>query len=118
MVKCNSYHEFVCKGYCYGTCEECSCGGDRTKCDFYPANRNPKNVAKYEKEHAPKFGEWISVKDDLPPINQEVLVHSMLGRFAVDYRYSGAEEVGDSEFCHYAVDFWMPLPEPPKKSEG
>ncbi len=104
--------------YCWGTkdCQECKCEGDRRKCDFYPENRKPENVAKYEKEHAPKFGEWISVEDELPPINQKVLVLSN-GIFAVDYRYSGAEEVGDSEFRHYAVDFWMPLPEPPK-NEG
>ena len=26
------------KSVCWGTkeCDECSCGGDRTKCDFYP----------------------------------------------------------------------------------
>jgi hypothetical protein len=29
------------KGVCFGTKEqdECSCGGDRTKCDFYPEIR-------------------------------------------------------------------------------
>ena len=28
-------------GVCFGTkeCEECSCGGDRTKCNFYPEVR-------------------------------------------------------------------------------
>lgn len=86
----------------------------RSNATKYPENRKPENVVKYEKEHAPKFGKWISVEDELPPINEEVLVLSN-GVFAVDYRYNGAEEVGDSEFRHYAVDFWMPLPEPPKK---
>lgn len=34
-----SKHDFV--GICYGTreCEECSCGGNREKCDFYPEYR-------------------------------------------------------------------------------
>ena len=29
-------------GVCWGTreCDECSCGGDRTKCDFYPEVRD------------------------------------------------------------------------------
>lgn len=28
-------------GVCYGTkkCDRCACGGDRSKCDFYPENR-------------------------------------------------------------------------------
>ncbi len=51
MEKCKCYHtqmryhldtnveEPV--GYCYGTkeCEECSCGGDMSKCDFYDYKR-------------------------------------------------------------------------------
>lgn len=69
METCKSYHEIVSerkptefergfylaktgkypatvtetKAYCYGTkeCEECKCGGDRHKCDFYPENRKP-----------------------------------------------------------------------------
>lgn len=57
MDKCSSYHtqlkrqylydkysricmgfENITTGVCYGTkeCEECSCDGDRLKCDFYP----------------------------------------------------------------------------------
>ena len=29
-------------GVCWGTreCDECKCGGDKTKCDFYPENRS------------------------------------------------------------------------------
>lgn len=38
-----TFHEEIKKevGVCFGTkeCEECSCGGDRTKCDFYPEVR-------------------------------------------------------------------------------
>lgn len=60
MDKCSNYHtqfkrQYLydrysgsCTGWenitidvCHGTkeCEECSCGGDRTKCDFYPEVR-------------------------------------------------------------------------------
>lgn len=59
MAKCDSYHtretrrytydqytgepiaHKVTIGICYGTfeCEECKCGGDRSKCDFYPENK-------------------------------------------------------------------------------
>ena len=43
-----SKHDFV--GICYGTkeCEECSCGGNREKCDFYPEYRK-KSVTNAEK---------------------------------------------------------------------
>ena len=36
---CEPYCETI--GICCGTkeCEECSCGGDRTKCNFYPKVR-------------------------------------------------------------------------------
>lgn len=37
----NWLHE---RGVCYGTkeCEPCSCGGDESKCDFYPEKRKTK----------------------------------------------------------------------------
>lgn len=59
MKKCDSYHlqpktrytyhpltgrpiaHDIEVGVCWGTreCDECNCGGDRTKCDFYPEVR-------------------------------------------------------------------------------
>lgn len=52
MTKCECYHEreeciyncppiFKTYSVCYGTreCDECYCGGDRSKCDFYPEIR-------------------------------------------------------------------------------
>lgn len=38
MIKCDCYHKEFGKERCYGTkkMEECSCGGDETRCDFYP----------------------------------------------------------------------------------
>lgn len=135
MVKCNSYHiteetrfltefeqgvrfaktgkritkEKVKVAYCWGTknCEECKCEGDRRKCDFYPENRKSENVAKYEKEHAPKFGEWISVGQQEPPTNKEILVRTNKGKI-FSYSLGDGEGFGD-------VTHWMPLPEPPKE---
>lgn len=41
MVKCSSYHTETGAPRCWGTREkdECSCGGDRARCDFYPEVR-------------------------------------------------------------------------------
>lgn len=41
MNKCNSYHKEFGKERCYGTkeIEECSCGGDEAKCNFYSSKR-------------------------------------------------------------------------------
>ena len=40
----NWLHE---RGVCYGTkeCEPCSCGGDESKCNFYPEKRKPQTNA-------------------------------------------------------------------------
>ena len=42
MAKCDCYHKEFGKDVCYGTKEreECDCGGDKTKCDFYPIKRS------------------------------------------------------------------------------
>lgn len=140
MVKCSSYHiteetryltdfeqgvrfaktgkritkEKVKVAHCWGTieCQECKCEGDRRKCDFYPKNRLPENVAKYEKEHAPKFGKWISVEDDLPPIKQRVLVFARNGSILIDLIMTPRSGWWVSE---NSVTHWMPLPEPPKE---
>ena len=141
MVKCNSYHiteetryltefergmrfattgeritkEKVKVAHCWGTkeCEECKCGGDRLKCDFYADVRKEAR----EELHTPKFGKWISVEDELPPKGINVIVCTTSRNIAIDYRYGNSEDVGRTEF-RYSVTHWMPLPEPPKKSEG
>jgi hypothetical protein len=95
---------------CNGTRErdECSCGGDRTKCDFYPEVRE-----KALKEQEPKFCEWISVKDRLPDIDELCLL-SMENRIT-KYRWVviGYYHTNYDEY----VTHWMPLPTPPIEKE-
>ena len=115
---------------CNGTRErdECSCGGDRTKCDFYPKVRE-----KALKEQEVEFGKWIRVDDRLPEETQGYLVvldnedvdirlfnskdelyqiwPSMLDKFLYLTR-TGDWTVDDS------VTHWMPLPAPPTEKEN
>lgn len=39
---CNTYGHIAVIGECWGTkeCEPCTCGGDTSKCNFYPEKRN------------------------------------------------------------------------------
>ena len=76
-------------GVCWGTkeCEECSCGGDRTNCDFYPEVRE-----RALKERNPKCGEWILVYDGLDFANFECSIchdrTDVNGKYDIeDYRY-------------------------------
>ena len=112
-------------GVCWGTKEtdECSCGGDRTKCDFYPEVRE-----KAFKEQEPKFGEWISVEERLPECENGVETGALLFRLwtgTVIAGYFGRGGIWrDKYFRHYwddkegwdasDVSHWMPLPPPPK----
>ena len=46
MAKCDNYFQHGLKFLCYGTkeMEVCSCGGDTSKCNFYPEKRKQKIV--------------------------------------------------------------------------
>ena len=136
MKKCDCYHIQTKRQYTYnsitsnpighdvdiGVCwgvneiEECSCGGDRTKCDFYP-----EICHKAQKDQEPKFGEWISVDDRLPNKNEEVLVYrgNHLGNLMNRYTYLGNNQWEDDygywgETKNEGVTHWIPLPNPPK----
>ena len=103
-------------GVCWGTkeCEECSCGGNETKCDFYPEVRK-----KGRKKREPKFGEWTSVEDRLPEENVTVLCYfgDYIGDIMNVYTYKG-DEVWEDDYGYFQkyepITHWMPLPEPPK----
>lgn len=116
-------------GVCFGTkeCDECSCGGDETKCDFYSEVRK-----KAREERKSKFGEWISVEDRLPSkdsIPDNFIVVAKVGdETVVDlaemYPYknylTGEEGVQWEIFNDWdegqgcKITHWMPLPQPPK----
>ena len=58
--------------------------------------------------------EWISVEDDLPEINKQVLTYSNNScRMPIKVNYIFTE----NQWAYGAYDnitHWMPLPEPPK----
>lgn len=60
---------------------------------------------------------WHDAKTDPPKVGCQYMVYTRIG-FWLDYRLNHEgkdiwEELRDDE-----VMFWMPLPEPPKESEG
>lgn len=119
-------------GICRGTKErdECSCGGDEIKCDFYPEVRE-----KALKEQEPKLGNWINVEDRLPEIestgkgwgNHQIsksvrvlcVCKQKSGKVLVK---EGYYEIWDDNQNPYwkipgsidSVTHWMSMPEPPK----
>ena len=111
--------------HCNGTREHesCTCGGDRLKCNFYADVRKDardelaKEAAEKREKSEPTFGKWMSVFCKLPPVGINVIVCTTNKNIAIDYRYSGSESIGCTEFNRYSVTHWMPLPEPPKESE-
>lgn len=130
MKKCDCHHSKTyisvddlkgsIKHECWGTRERdiCSCGGDRTKCDFYPEVRE-----KALSEIEPEFGEWISVEYNKPKNNGYYLCWYMKSKcgnkeeWQIDKFYwednlwlfhHNRFNVADN------VTHWMYLPEPPK----
>lgn len=73
-------------------------------------------------DEQPKVGEWISVAERLPDVDEYILVSfanfsvPMIGRYTVDDTDSGTFRVGDEDdsFVQHDlyVNAWMPLPEP------
>lgn len=66
-------------------------------------------------EELPQFGQWISVKDSLPPLNKKVLI-MYCGDIKIAVRVHTLDGdwnwVGDDEniFKKWLVTHWMPLP--------
>jgi hypothetical protein len=130
MKKCDCYHiqstikykddciPFMAHdGVCWGTREQdiCSCGGDKTKCDFYPEVRE-----KALQEMEPEFGEWVSVEDRLPDVDNDYLcaIQKSKSKYVTIRSYSQKRKWYGISFGYYYsqpnVTHWMPLPEPPK----
>lgn len=88
-------------GVCWGTreCYECFCGGDQTKCDFYPYVREK---AKKEVENTKTNSEYIRARTD-----DEL----------ADFFYGSPEE--EFGFCYYCKNFGgASNPEPCKTPHG
>jgi len=62
--------------------------------------------------------EWISVKDNPPPINKEVLTYNTHAKYEnkVNAAYYDGEDFwyDRNSFLVKGVSHWMPLPNPPK----
>ncbi len=61
---------------------------------------------------------WISVKDEIPDICKDVLIHEYSGIILVAYYGEDklwADSIGDN-WLNFNVTHWMPLPEPPKET--
>ena len=79
MNKCSCYHEDYNRPECWGTKEReiCSCGGDESKCDFYPRKRAASQAREVienfnYKEIAKKLWTYICIIDDEKGTYEEV----------------------------------------------
>lgn len=75
MEKCYCYVKIYNRPECWGTKgrEICSCGGDVSKCDFYPENRAVAQVKEVDyKEIAKKLWTYICIIDDEKGTYEEV----------------------------------------------
>jgi hypothetical protein len=81
---------------------------------FYPA------IVKRAIEEAPTvqvIGEWISVEERLPEEYGNVLCYSddaFIGLYVYNPKYKLFNVSFDNVDCAIAVDYWMPLPQPPQ----
>ena len=120
MNKCDCYHieEYFFDGFllsseseCWGTRERdrCFCGGDRTKCDFYPEIQE-----EALREQRLKFGEWISVEDRLPDNEGDYLCY-------YKYEHKSPNVICENTYIGNGlwlsetnkITHWTLLPEPP-----
>ena len=60
------------------------------------------------------MSEWISVKDRMPPMYENVLVYDPTDRI-IDTDHT---KDGDTFYYFEDATYWMPLPEPPKENDA
>ena len=58
--------------------------------------------------------EWISVKDRLPKLFEDVLTYDGDGGIRINWLEELVDEVAYFAYGGKYVTHWMPLPEPPK----
>lgn len=91
-------------GVCWGTKEidECNCGGDETKCDFYPHVREK---AKKESKKVITNGGYIRSTD-----NKE-LAEFLMSNWFIDnvcqYCEGEYDRCGDLKFCESKIYEWL-----------
>ena len=62
--------------------------------------------------------EWISVDDELPPLDKAVLALTPYGGIGIAERYAGKRfDFADDWLKYEDVIYWTPLPEPPEVEE-
>lgn len=66
-----------------------------------------------EVERLKEAQRWISLQEQLPPVNTAVLTRWRGETFSVDWRFPSGEWTTGAFVTH-----WMPLPEPPKEVQG
>ena len=70
-------------------------------------------------DDAPTVGGWISVKERMPDLDEQVLiVYEWTGRSRAKYREIALDSFKAMRFLGYTPLFWMPLPEPPEEVSG
>ena len=91
-------------GVCWGTkeCDECDCGGNETKCDFYPHVREK---AKKETKEVITNGGYIRSKD-----NKELAKFLMSNWFIEELCQcceGEYDKCGDLKFCESKIYKWL-----------
>lgn len=79
MAKCDCYYQHGTKFLCYGTkeMEECSCGGNESKCNFYPEKRKP-NMANEKQQLIDVLKQYHDNR-----FTPQVYEHSIFGKAAL-----------------------------------
>ena len=71
IIKNNQFHSthgnIITISKCWGTkeCEECTCGGDTSKCDFYPEKRKEKKMTTADMWTLAQKNNKVYVADDM-----------------------------------------------------
>ena len=92
---------------------------DKMKSMYYHLPNGDTAIPIIDIEHAPTVSEWISVKDGLPEIGEDVLV-VYEGRITRTWALNKmcGENIWEDERGHWCyvkdTDYWMPIPELPE----
>lgn len=122
MAKCDCYYQHGTKFVCYGTkeMEECSCGGNESKCNFYPEKRKPKMANEkrlIELDHALQaVAEQYTTDTTERELNMFCDIRQRLREMPTVDAYTAhevaeiiADLFGDTCACNFnRIDEWLP----------